>query len=124
MAINRRVLYGTNLPDIITKEATGAAAIAMAIAPGFSAELIDIRIKMATVPTTSQALTVTINSESGAMYDTEIYRKDLSALSDGSVIIIAGEDEFVIEDGGSWDIAYTNTDAIVYGVQVRYRRKT
>ena len=80
------------MSDIIMEEATGSAAIATSIAPGFSAELIDIRIKMATVPTTSEALTVTINSESGAVYDTVIYSKDLSTLSDGSIIIIAGKE--------------------------------
>ena len=112
------------MADIIMEEATGSAAIAMSVAPGFSAELIDIRIKLSAVPTTSEDLTVTINSESGAAYDTEIYRKDLSTLSVGSIIIQAGEDEFVIEDGGSWDIACTNTDTKTYGIKVRYRRKT
>lgn len=111
------------MSDIITMEKTGAAAIAYSVAPGFSAELIDFRLKLSAVPTTSEDFTATINAEDGAVYDAEIYRKDLSLLSDPSVILIGGTDEFVIEDGGSWDFAYTNSDTVTYGLQIRYRRK-
>lgn len=111
------------MADIITISVTGAAAISYTCAPGNNAELIDFRLKLSAVPTTSEDFTATINANAGAVYDIEAYRKDLSLLSDPSLIVIGGSDEFVVEAGGSWDFAYTNTDEVTYGLQIRYRRK-
>ena len=111
------------MSDIITVNFTGATALSHSVAPGYAAELIDFRLKLNEVPTTSENFVASINAGAGAVYDSRVYTKDLSELTVGTVIVQGGEDEFVIESDGSFDFAYTNTDTKTYGLQVRYRRK-
>lgn len=112
------------MPDILTTEITGTAAISYSLAPGYAFELIEWTLKLNTVPTTSESLTVKKNVSAGVVYDVPIYAKDLAELTPTPEIYFSCEpEEFCFEAGDTLDFAYTNTDTRTYGLQIKYRRK-
>ena len=91
---------------------SGTSAIACADSWGpFSAKykLKYIAVKLDAAATTSEALTVTINSATGAAYDTIIVSDDLSIGSKTS-FLYRWDSGFDICKGDVLDLAYTNTD--------------
>jgi len=77
-----------------------------------------VTLKLNTAPTTSQAFTITLNANSGATYDALLYSLDLSTESVTSLVYIPDE-ELVLVAGDAINVAYTNTDARTYGVEIR-----
>ena len=109
----------TNTSEAIYRldTATGAVAIAASVAAIKATEVIQITLNLNLAPTTSESLTVTINSVSGAAYDTLIYSLDLSTASTTDLLWQPSEDLWLMP-GDSLDIAYTNTDKRTYGLSV------
>ena len=101
--------------------ATGAAAIALVVNPGYRFKLLRIDLHLSAAPTTSQSLTATVDSGLGAAYDTVIYSRDLTvgSLTD---LVVEFDGSFVYEADDHIDIAWTNTDTKTYGIVVTCER--
>ena len=100
--------------------ATGAAALALSITAIKIARIMSITLHLSAAPTTSENLTATLDSNLGAAYDTLLYSFDL-ANSSVTDIVLTAEDlgvEYLFV-GDQIDIAYTNTDTVTYGIEVR-----
>ena len=91
---------------------SGTSAVACADSWGaYSAKykLKYITVKLDAAATTSEPLTVTINSATGAAYDTVIVSDDLSVGS-GTSFLYRWDGGFDIFAGDVLDLAYANTD--------------
>lgn len=97
--------------------ATGAAAIALSAAAEKSTIIQSVALHLDAAPTTSEDLTITLNSALGAAYDTLLYSLDLSVSSVTDLFWQPATD-LVLQPGDSLDIAYTNTDTGTYGLQI------
>ena len=98
---------------------TGAAAIAASLTVPASAtyQLVSVTMHADAAATTSENLTITLNANAGAAYDTLLYSLDLSAAS--TVDLVWYPDEpLLLEGGDAVDVAFTNTDTDTYGVQI------
>lgn len=98
---------------------TGAAAIAtsLTVPSGGTYQLLSVTLKYNAAPTTSESLTVTLNANAGAAYDTLLYTVDPSATAMTSMLWQPDEPLY-LEGGDAVDVAYTNTDTKTYGVQI------
>ncbi len=88
---------------------TSSVALAASIGPaGGSWELISVTVNFDTQPTTSELLTLTLNSNLGADYDT------LLRSTNPSTATVGLEFEWVLNErfasGDKVDLAFTNTD--------------
>lgn len=72
-----------------------------------------LMLHVSSAPTTSEYLTVTLDSAAGAAYDTVLYRIDLSAASTTDVF---WRESFTLHPGDALRTAYTNTDGRTIGV--------
>ena len=107
--------------DEITVQVTGSAAMSYSLAPGYKSTVIDFRLHLGSTPTTSQDFTVRVNAAAGATYDVLLYEKDLSTI-DGDIVFVAEEGGLRLDPADTLDFTYTNTDIVVYGLQMRYKR--
>ena len=98
---------------------TGAAAIAtsLTVPAGQSYQLVSVSLKYSAAPTTSENLTVTLNTNAGAAYDTVLYTVDPSVGAITS-LLWQPDEPLYLEGGDAVDVAYTNTDTRTYGVQI------
>ena len=117
-------ITGALVPTLKTS-ATGSGAIATSVLvpAGKVYRVTAVTLHLDAAPTTSEAFTITINAQAGAAYDTLAYSIDLSA---GSVTDVLWQpDEFLyLIAGDALDVAYTNTDADTFGLQVTVREVT
>jgi len=105
---------------VLVQVATGAAAIATTTAIAAEFRLLKIVLHLDAAPTTSENLTITLDSNAGAAYDTVFNSIDLSSASTTDYIYkpIEGEGKFV--SGDEIVVAYTNTDTGTYGLSIYY----
>ena len=98
---------------------TGAAAVASSatVPTGENYRLVSITVHFSSAPTTSEVLTVKLNANAGAAYDTTLYSLNPST---GSTTDIVYQPTYplVLEGDDSVDIAFTNTDTRTYGIQI------
>lgn len=106
--------------DIVTVDATGAAAISAATAASAEFKLIMVTCHLSAAPTTSENFTVTLNSAAGAAYDTVLYSTDPS-LSSATDLVFLPDSELKVKTGDEINVAYTNTDTRTYGVSIYYQ---
>jgi hypothetical protein len=103
-----------------THEAQGAA-IANRFGPVTSVTYVDaLLVHVSAAPTTSEYLTVTLNSVDGSAWDTVLYKVDLSAASTTDVFN-TDLAPLRLDVGDALDIAYTNTDKRNIGVTLKLR---
>ena len=93
--------------------ATGAAAIAHTVSIGDACKISKVCIHFGVAPTTSENLTITLDSASGAAYDTVLLTVDPSATSATSIVWTPID--LVLVQGDALVIEYTNTDTRTYG---------
>jgi hypothetical protein len=95
--------------QVEVEKGTSAVALAGVIAPSTNTawELISVTVNFDTAPTTSENLTLTLNSGQGSDYDTVIRSTDPSVGSATAVEFLLNER---FASGDSIDLAYTNTD--------------
>jgi len=101
---------------ILTFPATGNAAINLSatVRQSLAYRLISLSVVFSAAPTTSEDLTVTLNSHHGAVYDVLLYSVDPSvgAITD---IFWQPDEEIDLVGNDAIDVAYTNTDVRTYG---------
>lgn len=105
--------------NVEVSSATGAAAIAHSFTPAWGAEILRVCVHFSAAPTTSESLTIKINSILGAAYDTVIYTINPSTASDTD-IVYQPTSPLVLASGDSLDIAFANTDTRTYGSSIYY----
>ncbi len=109
------------MPKILRTTDTSAVALASSLAchaSGAGVTVLSVEVKFSTAPTTSEDLTLTLNSIAGATYDTVLRSVDPSVASATSV---AWEGPFYLYNEDSLDVAYTNTDTRTIGVTYKWR---
>ena len=103
---------------------TSATAVAASCAITDEIKITQIDIHFNTAPTTSEALTMKLNSNAGATYDTLLYSVDPSVLSITDIHMSEGGNDSPLPVslviGDSLDIAYPNTDTKTVTVSVYY----
>ena len=98
-----------------TTTATGATAINHSHVLATSSYTITLHLSAA--PTTSGNLTVTVDSTSGAAYDTLLYSRDLAAAPAITDLVLT-DIESVFTAGDTLVVAYANADGRTYGLQI------
>lgn len=122
LQVGAAAVSGTNPVPVgagtLTKTvATGVGAIATSAAISADARLAYVALHFSAAPTTSQNVTVTLNSVDGAAYDTVLDSVDPSA---GAVIDFLYEPEgsLFLFSGDAIDVSFTNTDGRTYGLRI------
>jgi hypothetical protein len=110
-------LYTRQRRPIDKSSATGSGAIAVAASVTSDQRLLSVTLHFSSAPTTSENLTITLDANDGAAYDTLLFSIDPSASSLTDLVWFPDGD-LVLENGDAIDIAYTNTDSRTYGLQV------
>jgi len=108
----------TRVGKTVTKgSTTGAGAITASQAAADGDKLASVNIHFSAAPTTSEDLTITIDANDGSAYDTVLAKIDPAEFSLTDYVFVP-EGDILLESGDAIDIAYTNTDAVTYGVQI------
>ena len=98
------------------QRATGAAAIAMTVAPAVAFQIEEVRVYLSAGGAATN-LTITIDSAAGAAYDTVLLTQAMNAVTD---LAWQPTRPFILSPGDEIDIAYANGGAATYGVEVIY----
>ena len=110
--------------SLMTARATGAAAVAMVVAPGYQFQLEEIQIHLSAAGGAGN-LTVTLDGGAvAAVYDTVLMTQDMTAVQN-LVWVPARPLRFTYTDGvpatsDHLDIAWANAGNIAYGITVLY----
>jgi hypothetical protein len=101
---------------------TGSAAINVVgtVPAGPHYRLVGVTCNFSAAPTTSESFTITLDAKAGAAYDTLLYTINPSLLSTTD-ILWQPDEEIILEPDDAIDVAYANTDANVYGVQITFK---
>jgi hypothetical protein len=103
--------------DVAVTNATGNAAIATTTAVAAKWKLNHITVHFSAAPTTSEDLTITLDANDGAPYDTVLLKQDPSA-SSATDIVYKPIGDLVLEAGDEIAVAFTNTDGRTYGLRI------
>jgi hypothetical protein len=101
--------------DPVVTNATGAAAIATSYAPAAPAYLENITVHLSAAPTTAGSLTITLNANDGAAYDTLMRSESMVGLTD---FVYQPDRPILIENGDAIAVAYANADTKTYGLRI------
>lgn len=101
---------------VLTFPATGTAAmnLRLTVPQSHAYRIISLSVVYGAAPTTSENLTVTLNSHHGAVYDVLLYSVDPSAGATTDIFWQPDEEIDLVGDDAI-DVAYANTDARLYG---------
>jgi hypothetical protein len=99
--------------------ATGSAAIATSVLvpAGQVYRVVSVALHLSAAPTTSENLTITLNSATAAAYDTLLYTLDPSSVAATNVLWQPDALLYLVA-GDSLDVAWTNTNTRTYGLTV------
>jgi hypothetical protein len=99
---------------------TGAVAMASSCKINDITRVKQVTVKFSSAPTTSEPLTISLNSVSGSDFDVLLYTVDPSVAALTSIVWVPDGGAMILLPGDSLDVAYTNTDTRTYGVIVYY----
>ena len=99
-----------------TSSATGAAGIALTIAPGYAWNLREIRVHLSAAGD-DESFTATMDAGLGANYDTLLYSVNMSGVTS---LVKTFSPPIEMSKTDEVDIAYTNTSTRTYGIEVKY----
>ena len=102
--------------------ATGSGPInATHVTPaGDTYQLVSVALNLSAAPTTSENLTITLDSRAGALYDTLLYSLNLSTASTTDVFWWPDQPTY-LTGGDAVDVEFANTDKRTYGVTITVR---
>lgn len=98
------------------QRATGAAAVAMTIAPVVAFQIEEVRVHLSAGGAATD-LTITIDSAAGAVYDTVLLTQAMNAVSN---LVWQPTRPYIFSSGDEIDIAYANGGGATYGIEVIY----
>ena len=116
-AQNVSVEVSPTSPAITKTVATGAAALALTTAVAHAWKLSSVLVHFSAAPTTVEDLVISVDSGSGAAYDTVLFRCT-PASSAGTDFVFIPDAEFILASGDEIAVAFTNTDTRTYGATV------
>lgn len=106
------------LADHAVARATGSAAIAKSVTPPDSnLSLVSVRLHLSAAGGAAENFTITINSNTSAVYDTVIYSQDMNAVQD---LMWTPKKSVPILNGDVLDFAYANSNGRTYGLEIIY----
>jgi hypothetical protein len=96
---------------------TGAAAIANSatVPAGRHYRLVSVTCHFDVAPAAAGSLTVTLNANAGAGYDTLLLTTSMVGVTN---LLYQPERDLIVEGGTSIDVAYANADGRTYGCQI------
>jgi len=94
---------------------TGAGAISFNVTASGDRRLTSISLHFDTAPISSGILSITLNANVGAAYDTLLVSETMSGVSN---FLFAPDYDLFLETNDAIDVAYDNSDGRTYGVQV------
>ena len=102
--------------------ATGTAGMALngPVPVGQHYRLVSLTLNLSAAPTTSENLTVTLNSVDGVIYDTLLYSLDLAAGATAD-LLWQPDPEILLEGGDVVNVAWANTDVRNWGAQLTFK---
>ena len=100
--------------------ATGAAAIASSLTPTGPIVLDSVKLHLSAAGGAAENFTVTINSITGAAYDTVLFSQDMNTVTD---LLWQPDRPIPIVNSDVIDFAYNNANTRTYGLEVIYRRE-
>ena len=104
-----------------TAEAFAAEAVDMTVKCPDHERIKKILVAFDAAPTTSEDLTITLDSAEGSAYDTTLFTVDpVSESVSGSMVIRPEDDEWEFVYGDAINIAYDNTDLADISISVYY----
>ena len=108
--------------NVFKINATGTAAINLSgsVPVGNHYQLVSVTCNFNAAPTTSEDFTITLDANAGAIYALLLYSLDPSAAAT-SDILWQPDEEIILEGGDQVDVAFANTDARNYGVQITFK---
>lgn len=111
-----RTLFGTSNKTLVKAQSTGTGALAQTATAVRVSQVASVTLHLDSIPTTSEALTITLDAVAGAAYDVLLYSLDLAAVSAADLVWFPNE-EIWLEPGDALTVAYANSDGATYGVQ-------
>jgi len=106
--------------DVAKVTATGTGAISTSTAIAAEWKLLQVIVHFSSAPTTSQNLTMTLDSVTGAAYDTVLYSVNPS-LSSATDLVYTPDNYMKFYTGDELVIAFTNTDGRTFGLTIYYQ---
>jgi len=98
------------------QRATGAAAVAMTIAPGVAWQLEEVRLHLSGAGA-DELLTGTVDAGAGAAYDVVLISQNTNGITD---YIYQPTRPHMFSSGDELDLACVNTNTVTYGIEVFY----
>lgn len=100
----------------LVQKATGAAALAVTLAPGTRFRLHEVRIHLSAAGGAGD-LTATVDAFSGAAYDIQILKQDMTSIVD---FVWQPDKIMQFEIGDEIDFAWANAQTKTYGLTIIY----
>jgi hypothetical protein len=98
-------------------EGAGVIAATATVPPGQHYRLISVSCRWTAAPTTSEFFTITADLHAGTAYDVLLYTVDPSVAATYSLLFLPDQEE-IFEGGDAIDVAFANTDAQHWAVQI------
>jgi hypothetical protein len=98
------------------QRATGAANIAMTVAPAVAFQIEEVRVHLSAGGAATN-LTITVDSGTAAAYDIVLLTQAMNGVTD---LVWQPDRPYIFSAGDEIDIAYANGGAATYGVEVIY----
>lgn len=106
--------------EYLYHRATGSGAMASTFAPDVNFVVFSIRLHLSAAGATAENFTAQVDSIAGIEHDLLLASQDMNTETD---FIQTFEDGLSFERGSDIDLAYTNTDANTFGVEIAYREE-
>jgi len=83
--------------------------------------LVSVTVTFTVAPTTSENLTITLDANAGARWDSILYTVDPGGAAADSIVWMPDEELF-LEGGDAVQVDYTNTDVRDWGIQWTFKK--
>lgn len=106
----------SNVGRLTTYYGTGAGALSETITPGEGFRVICVMLHLSAAPTTAEDTTITFSADQGASYATVLNVQAMAGITDYAWFPPA---DLYLVIGDSITVAWTNTDAVTWGLLVQ-----
>ena len=113
---------GSAVYKVRGQAAMGPLWLGAAVPAGEAYRVMHVTLRYSAAPTTSENLTIGLDSHAGAVYDTVFYTLDPSASSVSHVVWFPDGFEWIVEGGDVVAVSYANTDNNTIGAEITLKR--
>lgn len=104
----------------VAETPAGSETVKVALAPGFTFELLEIDLHLGVAGANVEDLTLTLDSAFGAAYDAVLITKAMNTVQD--YVYLPGDDRRYFHQNDILRFAWANAGSKTYGLIVKYRR--